>query len=458
MSSFNRDILYDTFSFAGKASLRKYNIKLKKKKKNVKKMNLFVNSYIFATKKDDPIYYKPDFKKKIFKNEIDESDILSQTYRERNKNLFQGKNYKYHKRNEMLMSLKRNKIKLRNDKEISTPLFFKTNKNNIEDNKMKFILNWKKLTGRKPIDKEKEMIYKNLSDIDIKTDNYKQIGFVDMSKQTQRDENFLFTDIRNIYGKKYVAINTKLEKEKWEQFRKTPLIATSPLSSDLDKKILRRLYPLTSKLSKKKISKIILNDDVNKSFLTSYRNNSVINFKKNTGRENLFNNIKKDNNIIRSILHPKYNYIEERVKMMVTYKNDNNKKDNKKINLRNAIWDGYYSTTEKFENIYGHKLKSVPIFKQMMSRPSDEKLPSFMKGINNRMADFNPAIYEISDYCSDKSGINKISKNDYSKKKDNSKNKNEKSEEILKKFINLYGELHYPPKKIDKKKIVYNFN
>ena len=252
MSSFCRDILYDTFSFAGKASLRKYNVKLKKKIKKVKKINLLVNSYVFATKKDDPIHYKPDFKKKKFKNEFDKIDILSKTYRERNKNLFKGQNYKYHKRNEMLMNLKRNRIKLRNEKEISTPLFFKTNKNQNEENKKKYILNWKTLTGRTQINKEKEMIYKNLSDIDIKTDNYKQIGFVDMSKQTQRDENFLFADIRNMYGKKYIEINPKLEKEKWEQFRKTPLIATSPFSSDFDKKILRRLHPLSSKYSKKK--------------------------------------------------------------------------------------------------------------------------------------------------------------------------------------------------------------
>ena len=280
MSSFCRDILYDTFSFAGKASLRKYNVKLKKKIKKVKKINLLVNSYVFATKKDDPIHYKPDFKKKKFKNEFDKIDILSKTYRERNKNLFKGQNYKYHKRNEMLMNLKRNRIKLRNEKEISTPLFFKTGGNQNEENKKKYILNWKTLTGRTQINKEKEMIYKNLSDIDIKTDNYKQIGFVDMSKQTQRDENFLFADIRNMYGKKYIEINPKLEKEKWEQFRKTPLIATSPFSSDFDKKILRRLHPLSSKYSKKKISKMILNNNINNSFLSTNRHNSVINFKK----------------------------------------------------------------------------------------------------------------------------------------------------------------------------------
>ena len=460
MSSFYKDILYDTFSFAGKASLRKYNVKLKKKIKNVKKLNLLVNSYIFATKKDDPIHYKPDFKKKKFKNEYDKTDILIQTYRERNKNIFKGQNYKYHKRNEMQMSLKRNRIKLENEKEVSTPLFFKANKNQNEGSKIKFILNWKTLTGRTQINKEKEMIYKNLSDINIKTDNYKQIGFVDMSKQTQRDENFLFADIRNMYGKKYIALNPKLEKEKWEKFRKTPLIATSPFSTDFDNKIWRRLHPLSSKHSKKKISKMILNNDINNSFFSTNKHNSVINFKKNTGRKNLFdNNIKNGNNTPRIILHPNYNCIEERVKMMVTYKNDNNKnKENKKINLRNAIWDGYYSTTEIFENIYGHKLKSVPNFRQMKSRPSDGKLPSFMKGINNRMCDYNPGAYVIYDYCSDKSGINKITKNDNFIKKDKSKNKNDKSKEILKKFINLYGELYYPPKQINKKKKFYNFH
>ena len=72
------DILCETYSFAGKASLRQYNINLKRKTKKLKKMNFFVNSYISSTKKiEDSLYIKPIFKKKIFK--IDYNDSQNQT-------------------------------------------------------------------------------------------------------------------------------------------------------------------------------------------------------------------------------------------------------------------------------------------------------------------------------------------------------------------------------------------
>ena len=86
---------------------------------------------------------------------------------------------------------------------------------------MKLIFNWKKLVGRNQINKQKENEIKNRSDINIKTNNNKQIGFIDMEKQTQRNDNiFLSGDVRKINLKQYVAINSKLEREKWKKFCK----------------------------------------------------------------------------------------------------------------------------------------------------------------------------------------------------------------------------------------------
>ena len=76
---------------------------------------------------------------------------------------------------------------------------------------------------------EKENQYKNYSDINIITDNYKQIGFVDMSKQTQRNDNFLTNDLRKINGTKYIQLNLKEEKQKWKEFCKKPLKVLFPL-------------------------------------------------------------------------------------------------------------------------------------------------------------------------------------------------------------------------------------
>ena len=51
--------------------------------------------------------------------------------------------------------------------------------------------------------------------------------------------------------------------------------------------------------------------------------------------------------------------------------------------------------------------KSMPEVDMFIPIKEYDKLPSFMKGINNRMCDYNPGAYVIYDYCSDNSGINK---------------------------------------------------
>ena len=41
-----------------------------------------------------------------------------------------------------------------------------------------------------------------------------------MSKQTQRNDNFIFNDLRKINGSKYVDINLKEEKKRWKELRR----------------------------------------------------------------------------------------------------------------------------------------------------------------------------------------------------------------------------------------------
>ena len=236
MSLFKNDIFLESFSAAGKDSLRKYNICFKKKiKKSVKKHLLF-NSYLFVAKQleEDSNNFKFNIKNDILNEDIEKTDLFFNDYKEKNKNLFQSEKYKYHKMNEKLMELKRKKFKLNKDTEISsTEKLSKTNYDINNKTKMKLIFNWKKLVGRNQINKQKENEIKNRSDINIKTNNNKQIGFIDMAKQTQRNDNiFLSGDVRKINLKQYVAINSKLEREKWKKFCKRPLIAKSPFSSD----------------------------------------------------------------------------------------------------------------------------------------------------------------------------------------------------------------------------------
>lgn len=443
-----KDILCETYSTAGKNSLKRYNCEIKRNpKKKINKMNLLVNSYISSTqRREDSLYIKPYFKKKKFISDNFESTNIY--YKERNKNLFQGPKYVYHQNSINKMNLRKNKIDLTNDKIKLAPLFFEPNDNS--PNKIKHVLNWKKSTGRASENKEKEDLYKNYSDINLNTNNYKQIGFIDMSKQTQRDDIFLINGLRNKMGKKYVKLNLKLEKEKWKKFCNKPLIARSPFSSDFENSYYNRISILSGKNTKKKRVKNLFNiiDEKNKTF-TKYKRNSIIDFEKNTGRQDLFGNMIKVDNTPKIILYPNYNSIEERVKMMVVYKNKEKKKEKKE--LRNINWEEYYSITESFENLHGNKLKSVPNFKQMIPRSNDNQLPSFMNGIHNRMYEYNLEMNLTNDHFTDRNEDVKIARIDKIKQ---GKNKKEKSKDLLKKFINLYAELYNPKK--SKIKIKFN--
>ena len=447
MSSFqDNDIICETYSFAGKESLRKYNVNLKKKTKKINKNILLANSYILSLHKiEDSLHINPYSNKK--KIALEKIDFLKETYKEKNKNLFQSDNYKYHKRNQKIFELKRSKI----DVIKGNPILYEVNNNNDKPKKIRYILNWRKLTERKPIDKEKENLYKNYSDINIKTDNYKQLGFVDMSKQTQRDDNFLTGDLRNRNGKKYVEINFKQEKEKWNQFCKKPLKAKSPFSSDMENIFFKRKLLLSSKNKTKKIKKFFVSQIDKKIMnLSSYKQKSVIDFIKTSGRQNLFKDQMIRNSTPRVDLHPNYSSIEERVKMMVVYKNKKEKNDSNEI--RKGNWEEYYSTTESYEKIYGHKLKSVPNFKQMMSRTNSNNLPTFMNGIHNRMYEYNLEMNLMNNYFTERNENDEIKK--INKVKDFG-NKRPKSKEILNKFINLYADTFYNSKK-NKKNILKN--
>ena len=444
MSSRKNDIFSESFSIAGKDSLRLYNINFKKKLKKIRKENLLFNSYLFSIKKieDDSNIYKLKPKNDI----LNDDDLFFSKYKEKNKNLFQGEKYKYHKKTEKLMVIKRKKMKLIKDKDISTTNLTKININDSNSQrKTKLILNWKKLIGRNPINKQKENEIKNLSDIDIKTYNYKNVGFIDMSKQTQRNDSiFLSGDIRKINLKQYIGYNFRAEKEKWEKFCKEPLVARSPFSSDIENKYGegRKIFAYSCKNNKKNLN-FFLSDDYNnnKNNLLSNKYNSVIDFKKILSRQKFVKNKKEI--IIKTELKPNYNYINDRLKI---FKYRKEKKLDKKIDLRNLDWDKYYPTKESFENIYDHKLKSVPNFMQMMPRPDDNILPSFMNGIHNGMSEFNPKVNLIYDYSTDRYKNGNEETNNKLKKQKSDKNKKNKSKCLLNKFIKLYGELFYPSK------------
>ena len=88
--------------------------------------------------------------------------------------------------------------------------------------------------------------------------------------------------------------------------------------------------------------------------------------------------------------NPNYSSIESDIKAFVNYNNTKNKieknprKELKGIKVNELLFDA----CSTYDKIYGNKMKAVPIFHKMMARPDDINLPSYMKGLYNRIGLF----------------------------------------------------------------------
>ena len=84
-------------------------------------------------------------------------------------------------------------------------------------------------------------------------------------------------------------------------------------------------------------------------------------------------------------LIPNFSYIEGNIKSFVNYKIKKIplKRTKKFIGINSS--EVLYDPTKTYEKIYGNKMRSVPLFFKMKSRPSDINLPSFMKGMYSRL-------------------------------------------------------------------------
>jgi len=126
--------------------------------------------------------------------------------------------------------------------------------------------------------------------------------------------------------------------------------------------------------------------------------------------------------------------------MMVLYKNENKKNSKYKINKFKGInLNDLYDLNKCYEKIKGNNLNKVPIFEKMISRPNDDILPSYMKGIYNGMS---------ACMSTEKSLI----LNNYSGKKFNDNNR--KNKKLINKFLGNKNEI----KKDQSKEMLQKFN
>lgn len=458
-------ILSGPYSIAGKLSLNYYNITakrnfLKRKAKRFIHKNLLIHNCYPQLFNDDLSYFRNQtFKLKKFTDDDISINSLSNdsTHKnnfdyyndyeydnnneiEGNKN-FIGDNYKFYKLHKERIKSEKKEGKKRNKDDYSyTPGLYDFNYTYFY--RVKSGVEWKNLTGRDSKINSQEKADLNISK--IKDQRNDRIGNKYLDTQNKinkffenknKQKNFIYK--AKLQNKKLIKYFRNTSKVKNLSTNLTKILRISPFNNKNSKKtnkIKKRLSPQATSpttnilhLTKKKLgsSKI-------------YR--STIDFKKCLSREQISNyKINHEKKQI-CVVNPNYNSVEGKVKMMVLYKNENKKNSKYKINKFKGInLNDLYDLNKCYEKIKGNNLNKVPIFEKMISRPNDDILPSYMKGIYNGMS---------ACMSTEKSLI----LNNYSGKKFNDNNR--KNKKLINKFLGNKNEI----KKDQSKEMLQKFN
>ena len=344
----------DYLSFLGKTLSERYRTRIQNPKKGIKP-NIFSLVKNFQIKNninniDEQIKEECQFNIKEIKKSMkllnrSEKDNLNNK-RTRNKEnnifkkIFQGNNYRYHKRNmEKMENLKKKGLLKKIEVQTKSTYFLP---------KYEYLYH-KIITGPKweTISKRSSSLFNsqnhitNLSynDSDYFKDNIK--GFVDMSKQTKRKGMIEIQD-------------DKIKNEKLNNEENSLLLAFSKTSNESFNKCENE-------------EKYKHAPDFNR-----YMSREQL--------EQLFKNKRK--RIPNEEIFPNYHSIEIKPKMMVFYNTNHSHK--LKDNRHNYSYKNInFSPNKVFEKIYGNKLKVSPDFRKMISRQRTE-LPFFLNGITNR--------------------------------------------------------------------------
>ena len=290
--------------------------------------------------------------------------------------------YKYH--NNHMKYLIKLKIRKNNNK-------YKIIKNNepIYNPKTESIFNriiigpkWNKLSGRnqqlfKEVGQSVDKFYSSVTD----NINATQNSLVEMDKQTQRKGFPMSSDLRQRNEEKFVPLSAdkkKQNKNKKDKRVKKPLISRSPFTRDTLE------YKVKKMIGMKVDCYIGYKPHMDKN-LSYEKGKSVPNFSRCISRDYLHKLDKKLFIESNDDLNPNYNSVKERTHDIVIHSDNNNSaKVNKRIKGINS--NELFNLSQNFENIYGHNMRAVPNFEKMSSRPTDKILPSFMKGMCNRMS------------------------------------------------------------------------
>jgi len=354
------------------------NISNEKKEKLETQYKQFNLSRIFPNKKEKVIKLEiNNYSKK--QNPLNKN---KDTQKEPPSPVLNNDKYKYHNNHmKYLIKLKirksKNKYKvIKNNEPIYNP------KTDCIFNRIIVGPKWKKLSGRnkelfKEVGNSLDKFYTSATDNINTTHN----SYVEMDKQTQRKGFPITSNLRERNETKYIPLLTDIKdqnKNKKEKRVKKPLISKSPFTRDT-------LEYKMNKLMGIKVDNYIGYKPSMDQDLSHEKGKSVPDFGRCISRDYLYKLDKKLFIESNDDLNPNYNSVKERVHEINLHSGKNNSaKASKRI--KGIKSSELFNLTQNFENIYGHRMKAVPNFEKMSSRPTDKILPSFMKGMCNRMS------------------------------------------------------------------------
>ena len=420
---------------------------------------------------DNNLYIKEEEKEKNKtkkgkeKKDYNSFNVWNENYYK--KYLYKGKKYKYYndhmeRNNKMKKEGKNENILSQNDTSYhpKTDLIYK---------KVLTGPRWDKLTDRDLFDLKK--LYKN---INISADN-KNKKIVKKIREKRRNNTRFPNAIRLTHSEKSQNNTDLINKD----FTNTNNINTNVTTN----------YYLHSSLDNKNNKRLILTFNSNKNSLLSSNNtgtkhlsilksNNIL-LKQNTNNNKIIKRaylpgpdfhryldlekVERKKKRLQKVplakitLFPNYSTIEEKIKTFVQYQKKNItviKKPRKYNGLKTS--ELLYDASKTFDKIYGNKMKAVPKFHKMIARPNDINLPTFMKGLYNRlglelggektlkMNNFeNAKMYKSQSFFGQKKSYRVFRKICYENDIEKDKNKIEKDLDIMKKRFNNIKYIEY---------------
>ena len=378
--------------------------------KDIKKETNFDFEELNQEVKKNNIYYKQDEEKKsnIISNNINKENINKQI--DNKKLLFKGKKYKYYNEHIQRINKYKNegiyKAILKQQETAYLPKMDFIYKKIISGPKWETLCS-RDLFNLNKINKNKTI---NITSIENKKNNkIKNKNFLIAKIKKIKSRNEKISDLRQLNKKNNTDIVNQFKTNINNINSNTNISTNNPYYSSLNNNNIKnnnnniiltfdtkknslslsdeRAFTPKDKLLIINPTKILLKQNTFKNIISKTKYANWPDFKRSLDLEKIARKKKRLQKIPLSKvdLIPNYSSIEGNFKSFVNYKikKVHLKRTKKFVGINTS--EILYDPIKTFEKIYGNKMRSVPLFYKMKSRPSDINLPSFMKGMYSRL-------------------------------------------------------------------------